>query len=172
MDVDRAGDCDRSGRLIAPTIHLADLPAWVGGTLAPSEWIAIDQARIDGFAACTDDHQFIHVDPARAARETPFGGTIAHGFLLLSLIGGHPPADFPFPRDMAVALNYGLDTVRFLSPVRAGSRVRLHTKILEVREKDPGRWLLRQEKTLEIEGIEAPALVVQSLVLLIAAPPT
>lgn len=156
----------------ASAIQLADLPDWVGRTLAPSAWITIDQARIDAFAACTDDHQFIHVDPPRAARETLFGGTIAHGFLLLSLVGGHPPADFPWPRDMVVALNYGLDAVRFLSPVRAGSRVRLHTKILEVREKDPGRWLLRQEKTLEIEGSESPALVAQSLALLVAGPTT
>jgi acyl dehydratase len=167
VDLDRAAARDRSGHLSAPSIQLADLPSWTGRTLAPSEWIAIDQARIDAFAACTDDHQFIHVDPARAALETPFGGTIAHGFLLLSLIGGHPPADFPWPRDMAVALNYGLDSVRFLSPVRAGSRVRLHTKILEVREKDPGRWLLRQEKTLEVEGHSAPAMVAESLALLV-----
>ena len=154
---------------VAPRV-LADLPALAGCTLAPSDWITIDQARIDAFAHCTGDAQFIHVDPARAARETPFGGTVAHGFLLLSLVGGHPPADFPWPADLAIALNYGLDKVRFLAPVRVGSRVRLHTTILDVREKDPGRWLLRQEKTLEVEGQPAPAMVAESLALLIARP--
>jgi acyl dehydratase len=149
---------------------LADLPALAGRTLAPSDWIVVDQAQIDAFANCTGDAQFIHVDPARAVRETPFGGTVAHGFLLLSLIGGHPPADFPWPADMAVALNYGLDKVRFLRPVCVGARVRLHTKILEVREKDPGRWLLRQEKTLEVEGQSAPAMVAESLALLVRHP--
>jgi acyl dehydratase len=154
-----------------PGLRLADLPSLAGRALAPSDWIVIDQARVDAFAACTGDHQLIHVDPARAARETPFGGTVAHGFLLLSLVGGHPPADFPWPADMALALNYGLDKVRFLAPVRVGARVRLHTKILDVREKDPGRWLLRQEKTLEVEGQPAPAMVAESLALLIARTP-
>jgi acyl dehydratase len=148
-------------------LRIADLPALAGRSLAPSDWIDIDQARVDAFAAITGDAQFIHVDPTRAARETPFGGTVAHGFLLLSLVGGHPPVDFPWPRDMAIALNYGLDKVRFLAPVRVGSRVRLHTRILEVREKDPGRWLLRQEKSLEVEGAAAPAMVAESLALLI-----
>jgi acyl dehydratase len=152
------------------SLVLADLPALAGHTLAPSDWITIDQAQIDAFASCTGDAQFIHVDPARAARETPFGGTVAHGFLLLSLVGGHPPADFPWPADMALALNYGLDKVRFLAPVRVGSRVRLHTRILDVREKDSGRWLLRQEKTLEVEGLPAPAMVAESLALLVARP--
>lgn len=154
-----------------PGLRMADLPSLAGRALAPSDWIVIDQARVDAFAACTGDHQFIHVDPARAARETPFGGTVAHGFLLLSLVGGHPPADFPWPADMALALNYGLDKVRFLAPVRVGARVRLHTKILDVREKDPGRWLLRQEKTLEVESQPAPAMVAESLALLIARTP-
>lgn len=148
-------------------IRLADLPTLAGRTLAPSAWIVVDQARIDAFAACTDDHQFIHVDPARAARETPFGGSIAHGFLLLSLVGGHPPADFPWPSDLALAINYGLDKVRFLAPVRAGARVRLHTRVVDAREKEPGRWLLRQEKTLELEGSSTPAMVAESLALLV-----
>ncbi len=148
-------------------LRLVDLPSLAGRTLAPSAWIVVDQARIDAFAGCTDDHQFIHVDPARAARETPFGGTIAHGFLLLSLVGGHPPADFPWPSDLAVALNYGLDKVRFLAPVRAGARVRLLTRILDAHEKEPGRWLLRQEKTLELEGSPTPAMVATSLALLV-----
>jgi acyl dehydratase len=152
-------------------ITVAMLPELVGKQLAPSEWISIAQTRIDAFAACTDDHQFIHVDPLRAARETPFGGSIAHGFLLLSLIAAHPPADLPWPADMQLALNYGLDSVRFLAPVRAGARVRILTRVLEMREKEPGRWLLRQEKTVEIEGESTPALVAEALALLIAAAP-
>jgi acyl dehydratase len=148
-------------------LRLADLPSIAGRELARSEWIELTQARIDAFAACTDDHQFIHVDPARARQETPFGGTIAHGFLLLSLIGGHPPRDFPWPQDLAVALNYGLENVRFLSPVRSGARVRIATTIVDVREKDPGRWLLRQDKQIEIDGVGTPAMVAQSLVLLL-----
>lgn len=147
------------------------LPELVGKPLAPSEWVTITQARIDAFAACTDDHQFIHVDPQRAARETPFGGSIAHGFLILSLIAAYPPADLPWPMDMQVALNYGLDRVRFLAPVRSGARIRILTRVTEVREKEPGRWLLRQEKTVEIEGESTPALVAETLVLLIAAVP-
>lgn len=145
---------------------LADLPLLVGRSLAPSQWLCIEQAQIDAFASLTGDRQFIHTDPQRAAHETTLGGTVAHGFFLLSLIGGHGPADFPELSDLRLALNYGLDKVRFLAPVRCGSRVRLHTRVLEVREKSPGRWLLRQEKTLEVEGSTAPAMVAETLVLL------
>lgn len=156
---------------MAAPITMARLPELVGQQLAPSAWIDITQSRIDAFAACTDDHQFIHVDPQRAARETPFGGSIAHGFLILSLIAAHPPADLPWPADMQLALNYGLDRVRFLAPVRAGARIRVLTRVLDVQEKDPGRWLLRQEKTVEIDGESTPALVAETLALLIAAAP-
>src|SRR5690349_967124 len=96
---------------------------------APGAWISIDQARIDAFAACTGDSYWIHTDPARAARETPFGGTIAHGFLLLSLIAGPGSLHLgPLP-GVANTLNYGLERVRFLTPVPAGSEVRILTRI-------------------------------------------
>ena len=155
---------------MSSVLTLAELPAMAGRSFAPSPWIAIEQSRIDAFADCTDDHQFIHVDAARAARETPFGGTIAHGFLLLSLLGGQAPEDFPWPSDLGVALNYGLEHVRFLAPVRVGARVRILTRLLDAHEKEPGRWLLRQEKTIEIEGGTTPALVAGWLALLVAKP--
>src|SRR6187551_1802423 len=102
----------------------------VGRTFAPSEWILVDQDRINAFAACTGDHQFIHVDPERVARETPFPGTLAHGFLLLSLAAGHRQRDFPPVSDVALVLNYGLDRLRFTSPVFAGARVRYHSSVV------------------------------------------
>ena len=132
---------------------------------SPGDWILIDQARIDTFARCTGDTYWLHTDPERAAREGPFGGTIAHGFLLLSLIAGPgSPHLQPLP-GVAHALNYGLDRVRFLAPVVAGSRVRVQTRIEDFAQKDPGRWLLRQEKSIEIEGQAQPALVASLLVL-------
>ena len=140
----------------------------VGRTLAPSDWITVDQARINAFAACTDDHQFIHTDPERAARESPYGTTIAHGFLSLSLIAAHQPVDFPRPEDLGVTVNYGLDRLRFMSPVPSGARVRLHTKVLDVQPKGPGRMLVKTEKTMEIEGGPKPAYVAEQLTLFVA----
>jgi len=136
---------------------------YAGRTLAPSPWVRIGQDRVDKFADCTDDAQFIHVDPQRARDESPFGGTIAHGFLSLSLLSAHAPPDFPVVEGVAFALNYGLDRVRFLSPVPSDANVRIHTRILEVTEKDPGRLLFRQEKRMEIEGQERPAFIAEHL---------
>lgn len=149
-------------------MKVADLPQLTGRTLSPSDWITVDQARINAFAACTDDHQFIHTDPERARRESPFGTAIAHGFLTLSLIAAHQPADFPRPEDLGVTVNYGLDRLRFMSPVPAGARVRLHTKVLEVQGKGPGRMLVKTEKTMEIEGAVKPAYVAEQLTLFVA----
>lgn len=129
----------------------------------PSEWIVVEQSRIDAFAQCTGDTYWLHTDPARARREGPFDDTIAHGFLLLSLIAGHGAIHLdPIP-GVAHVLNYGLERVRFLTPVLAGARVRIHTRVEELVEKDPGRWLLRQEKRIEIEGEARPALVATHL---------
>lgn len=139
----------------------------IGRTLAPSDWITVDQARINAFAACTDDHQFIHTDPERAARESPYGTTIAHGFLSLSLIAAHQPVDFPRPEDLGVTVNYGLDRLRFMSPVPSGARVRLHTKVLDVQPKGPGRMLVKAEKTMEIEGGPKPAYIAEQLTLFV-----
>lgn len=153
---------------MSDTITLEQFKSWVGKQLAPTEWITIDQARIDQFAECTDDHQFIHVDAERAKRELPIGSTIAHGFLTLSLMAGHRPPDFPTISDLAMTLNYGLDRVRFLSQVKSGKRVRIHTKITNIVEKSPGRLLCTQEKTMEIEGEQKPAYVAEALSLLVS----
>lgn len=153
-----------------PEISAEEFKAYAGRQLSPSDWVVIDQARINQFAECTDDPQFIHTDPERARQESPFGGTIAHGFLSLSLLSEHGPPDFPAIRDVAFALNYGLDKVRFLSPVPSGSRVRIHTRVLSVEEKAPGRLLMKQEKTMEIEGQDKPAYVAEHLGMLVLRP--
>lgn len=149
-------------------LAVATLHRMVGRTFAPSEWILVDQDRINAFAACTGDHQFIHVDPQRVARETPFPGTLAHGFLLLSLAAGHRQRDFPPVSDVALVLNYGLDRLRFTSPVVAGSRVRYHSRVLAAEQRAPGRVLLRQEATMEVEGQDKPAVIAELLALYIA----
>jgi len=146
-----------------PEISAQDFKAYAGRTLTPSPWVIIEQPRIDQFARCTDDPQFIHVDPERARRETPFGGTIAHGFLCLSLLSSLGPPDFPIVRNVVFALNYGLDRVRFLTPVKTGSRVRILSRFLSIEEKEPGRLLFKQEKTMEIEGEAKPAYVAEHL---------
>jgi acyl dehydratase len=151
---------------VTATITLEEFKSWVGKQLAPTEWFAIDQQRINKFADCTDDHQFIHVDVERA-KQTPAGTTIAHGFLSLSLMAGHRPADFPHISDMAMTLNYGLDRVRFLNQVKVNSRVRILTKITSIVEKSPGRLLCTQEKTMEIEGESKPAYIAEGLSLFV-----
>jgi acyl dehydratase len=148
-------------------ITLEEFKSWTGKQLAPTEWIVIDQQRINKFADCTDDHQFIHVDAERAKRESPAGTTIAHGFLSLSLLAGHTPRDFPIIADLGLTLNYGLDRVRFLTPVKVGKRVRLLSKITAIVEKSPGRLLCTQEKTMEIEGETKPAYVAETLSLFV-----
>ena len=117
---------------------------------------------VDQFAECTGDHQFIHVDPEKAAK-TPFGGTIAHGFLSLSLIPKLMEGLLVLPEGLKMAVNYGLDTVRFIQPVRVGSRVRLGLTLLDVNEKNPGQWLIKARATLEIEGQEKPAYIAETL---------
>jgi acyl dehydratase len=149
-------------------LTVSTLDRLVGRKFAPTEWIEIDQQRIDRFAECTGDHQFIHVDPERVAKETPFRGTLAHGFLLLSLAAGHRQRDFPAVSDAALVLNYGLDRLRFTSPVFAGSRVRYQSRVVAAEPRGIGRTLLRQEAQLEVEGQEQPALVAELLALYVA----
>lgn len=138
-----------------------DLQSYVGKSLGTSEWVLVDQDMINKFADATGDHQFIHVDEERA-RQTPFGGTIAHGFLTLSLM---PlllaKSDYPRPAGVKMGVNYGGNKVRFLAPVRSGKRVRGHTKLLEIVEKRPGQWQQTIELTIEIEGEEKPALMAE-----------
>jgi acyl dehydratase len=145
-----------------PPANLADIRARVGEEIGISDWVAVDQARIDAFAEATEDRQFIHTDPAAAA-QTPFGGTIAHGFLSLSLLSRMGAEAMLIPAGMKMAVNYGLDRVRFLAPVRSGKRVRGRFVLDSVEEKAPGQILMRHTVTVEIEGEDKPALTAQWL---------
>jgi acyl dehydratase len=145
-----------------PFVPVTELAHYVGKELGCSEWLAIDQARINLFAEATGDFQFIHVDPAKAA-QTPFGGTIAHGFLSLSLIPKLMEGLLVLPEGLKMVVNYGLDSVRFVQPVKVDSRVRLKVELSDVTEKKPGQWLLKVIATLEIEGEEKPAFVAEPL---------
>jgi acyl dehydratase len=145
------------------TLTIDMLKNKVGDTLGSSSWITVDQSMIDKFADVTRDHQFIHVDPERAKRETPFGGTIAHGYLTLSLLAGFGYEALPSVANRAMGINYGLDKVRFLNPVRAGSRLRAHFKLAELTERSPKEVLFKYQVTVEIEGEERPALIAESL---------
>ena len=138
-----------------------DIQAKVGETVGTSEWVEVSQERINQFADATGDHQFIHVDEEKA-KMTPFGGTIAHGFLTLSLIPMlRAKSDCPRPDGVRMGVNYGGNKVRFLAPVRSGKRVRGHFKLLELVEKRPGQWQETMETTIEIEGEEKPALIAE-----------
>ncbi len=137
-----------------------------GHESGPSEWLRVDQERIDRFADATEDHQFIHVDPERAVA-TPLGSTIAHGFLTLSLLPGLNDELAVMPEGMRMVFNYGLDRVRFLQPVPSGSRVRLWSKILEVKGKSDERILMKLQGKVEIEGEEKPALIAEVLYLFV-----
>jgi acyl dehydratase len=140
-----------------PAASIAEIGQRIGEEVGVSSWIAIEQARIDAFAEATEDRQFIHIDPAAAAA-TPFGGTIAHGFLTLSLLSRMGAEAMLLPEGMKMAVNYGLEQVRFLAPVRSGSRVRGRFTLDSVEEKAPERLLMRHRVTVEIEGEEKPAL--------------
>lgn len=128
-----------------------------GRVIGTSDWLVIDQPLIDRFADLVNDHLFIHVDPERAAA-SPFGGTIGHGFLTLSLMTAFmATAKLPQLTEK-YAVNYGSDRLRFLAPVRSGSRVRARFTLLELREKRPGEWREKTEMVVEIEGQDTPAL--------------
>src|SRR4051812_5790998 len=145
-----------------PVASLDDIRSRIGEEVGVSSWIAVDQERIDLFADATEDRQFIHIDPEAAAK-TPFGGTIGHGFLSLSLLSRMAAEATLLPEGLTMAVNYGLDRVRFLSPVRCGKRVRGRFTLDSVEEKAPGQWLMRHTVTVEIEGEEKPALTAQWL---------
>jgi len=153
-----------SGKLMP----VADLARHVGEEIGVSSWILLDQARINEFAHCTGDHQWIHVDAERAAREGPFGGTVAHGFLTLSLLA---PTGFEVlvsrvqPKSV---VNYGLEKVRFVAPVRSGKRVRNHIRIAAVEDKGAGRYLVTTDNTIEIEGESKPALSASAIAIFMA----
>ncbi len=147
-------------------IEAVDLPSLVGKEMEPSAWLEITQERVDQFADATNDHQFIHVDPERAA-QTPFGGPIAHGFLSLSLLSYLNMQSPIVPDNLVMVINYGSDKVRYLMPVRVGKRLRSKQKVLEVTEKTPGRWLIKNAVTVEIEGEETPALIAEILSMMV-----
>ena len=139
----------------------------IGTKFEPGEWIEIGQDRINTFADCTEDHQFIHVDE-EAAKNTPFGGTIAHGFLTLSLLAKMAEGNGVVPENIVMGINYGFDKVRFLAPVRAGKRVRALSEVSNIQQKDDNRFLTTQTVTVEIEGEETPALVCEWLTMVVA----
>jgi acyl dehydratase len=153
--------------MIPEHMPVADLAKHVGEEIGVSSWTSLDQARINEFAHCTGDHQWIHVDVERAAREGPFGGTVAHGFLTLALLA---PTAFEVllsritPKSV---VNYGLDKVRFVAPVRSGKRVRNHIRITAVDSKGSGRYLVTTDNTIEIEGESKPAVTASVLAMLI-----
>jgi acyl dehydratase len=150
-----------------PNYDMTTASQFVGRELGDTEWVTVDQDRIDQFAACTGDRQWIHVDVERARRESPFGGPIAHGYLSLSLVAAMVMELGMIPPDAATGLNYGLDKVRFIAPVKAGARVRMRATLAAAEPQNGDRMLLKLQCTLEIEGEARPALVAEVLCMLI-----
>jgi acyl dehydratase len=150
-----------------PDYTMATAPDFAGREFGTSDWIVVDQARIGQFADCTGDHQWIHVDVERARREGPFGGPIAHGYLTLSLVAAMLMEIGIIPPDASTGLNYGLDKVRFLAPVKAGARVRARVVLISAQPQDGGRVLLKLDCKLEIEGETKPAVIAEVLCMLI-----
>ena len=148
---------------------MSNLPQWAGKELGVSAWTTVDQARIDEFAHCTGDHQWIHTDVERARRESPFGGPIAHGYLTLSLIAGMAVEIGIVPSDALACFNYGLNKVRFIAPVKSGARVRCRIVLAEITPQGGGRYLVRMDNTVEIEGEDKPALIAETLAVLVGA---
>ena len=147
---------------MAGTVTREQLARMLGQRLGVSDWFAIDQDRVNRFADVTLDHQFVHVDPARA-KKTPFGGTIAHGFLTLSLLVPLCIDFIPEPAGRTLLVNYGFDKIRFVAPVRVGKRVRAHGTLTEVSERKPGNLVMKIDVTVEIENEDKPALFAEWL---------
>lgn len=137
-----------------------ELRQLIGKDLEPSPWVLLDQQRISAFADVTEDHQFIHIDPAKA-KATPFGGTIAHGLLTLSMLPSLIEKTLPALEGMKASINYGYNKVRFLAPVRSGKRIRGRFVIDDFSETGPGRYQLLTTITVEIEGEDKPALIAE-----------
>ncbi|NIB42342.1 MaoC family dehydratase [Pseudomaricurvus alkylphenolicus] len=137
---------------------------YAGFETEPTEWFSVTQAQINQFADCTHDLQYIHVDPDRA-RATPFGSTIAHGFLTLSMLSHFADAYSVLIEGFSMGINYGFDKVRFIAPVKVNSRIRARAKIIEIHLKNPGQYQVRTEVTVEIEGEVKPALIADWLTL-------
>ena len=154
-----------------PDYRMATVKQFTGREIGLSDWCTVDQRRVDEFADCTGDRQWIHVDVERARRESPFGGTIAHGYLTLSLAASLALEAGVIPTDASAALNYGLNKVRFILPVKAGARVRNRVVLLAVEDKPQGSMLLTLQNTIEIDGETKPALIAESLALLTTGTP-
>jgi acyl dehydratase len=142
-----------------PPVSLETYQAMVGQEIGVSSWHLVDQGRIDVYADVIEDHQFIHVDPERAKRETPFGATVAHGFLTMSLLSIMSYEVMPVIDGTTMGVNYGFDKLRFVSPVKSGSRVRGRFKLAEAKLRKPKELQSLTHVTVEIEGEEKPALV-------------
>jgi len=151
--------------MLNEALSLATIDRFVGRELGVSQWVHMDQQRINEFARCTGDNQWIHVDEERAGRESAIGTTIAHGFLTLSVVGPAALEVWIRPAGIRTALNYGIDRVRFIAPVPSGAHVRSRVKLLTVEPKGEGRILITTENTVEVEGREKPALVANVLVM-------
>lgn len=152
------------------TITLDELLAMVGQEAGLSPWREVTQTMIDQFADATDDHQFIHCDPARAAAETPFGGTIAHGFLTLSLLSAFAFETAPKIEGVDMGINQGFDSVRFIAPVKTGSRIRARFTLAEAKARPSGWVQVANDVTIEIEGSAKPALTARWLTLAFVPP--
>ena len=148
---------------------IAEMGDHVGQEIGVSDWVTIDQTRIDAFASCTGDNQWIHVDVDRAKRESPYRGPVAHGYLTLSMVAPLSMQIGILPKDAAAGLNYGVDKARFLAPVPAGARVRLRVVLVGFEPKDGGNAIMKTQSTLEVEGSEKPALIAETLAYLIPA---
>lgn len=151
---------------MAVTISKEELLTMVGHESEPGSWLTVDQEMVNRFAEATLDRQFIHVDPERAAA-TPFGGTVAHGFLTLSLLPHLMEESAVLPEGLQMVVNYGLNRVRFPRPVKVGSRIRLRSKLIDVAERLPDRIMVTTEARIEIEGEKLPGLVAETLTLLV-----
>lgn len=149
-------------------IRRASVAEYIGYESEPTDWHTVTQEAINQFADCTFDHQFIHVDPERA-KQTPFGGTIAHGFLSLSMLSHFAEQFSLMVEGLTMGLNYGFDKVRFMAPVREGKRIRALSKVLDIDETKPGQYRFKVQVTIEIEGEEKPALIAEWLTMQLVA---
>lgn len=148
-----------------PGLTFEGMRTMIGEEVGVSNWLTVDQKMIDQFAECTGDRQWIHIDPERARKESPFRVPIAHGYLTLSLLTAFAVEIGLLPENTQAAFNHGLDEVRFLAPVRVGSRVRMRTVLQSMEDKGPGQYLVKTLNTIEIEGDQRPALTAEALVM-------
>lgn len=152
---------------MAETLTFETMGDHAGKELGVSSWVTVDQAMIDQFAECTGDRQWIHIDVERAKRESPFRAPVAHGYLTLSLIAAMSYEVGGLPEGTAAAFNYGLDKVRFIAPVRVGSKVRLRSTLMSFDDKGGGQYLMKASNVVEIDGEEKPALIAETLAMLV-----